>query len=759
MRFPRLFILLFAVSLSALCACQNDPLAGEGPLPSRRDLMRAMRQSGAMLVVYGEAQGNLYQALADSMRAHPEWRGLKLEAKSDAAVTEEELTQKPLLLLGTAISNRIIRRLAAQLPVQLEDRRFQFDGNWYEAAKDMFKLFTYPNPLNVKLPIFLFTGNDDAEIAALLKQKYAGNWPEMLRSGWGYEVYANSELRIAGNLADSTWRFDKAIHFNFTNGKSTLFQTGRFKFTGQADLLPKARLDAMAAHCEATFSSICGFLNKPCPPLEIAYRLFGSVEDKGLQNSSMRIAEVNFNKQEVAVVVNETFRGDQLQMENELLLRSLLGAPKTEALEKGLAIRFSSNWYEKGWDHWAQRLYCSGNLPPMADLIDNELFNNESDLVMGCTAAAFADFLIAHWGKDDFLLRYASWQAGAAERKDLEAAWEKYLAQRYADCGKFTVKPEKLPYLKGYNFSHEGYRVYNGYGSKLAQQSIQKLNGIGGNAIAIVPYSYMESHTKPSFLPIADGGGDENDESVVYAHAAAQKLGMKTVLKPQIWLSRSWTGYIEMSSEADWQAFFGYYYRWIRHYALLAEIYDFDALSVAVEMVKTTRQRPDDWRRMIAKIRKLYSGQLTYSANWGEDFEQLAFGDQLDFIGLNCYYPLSPGDNPTRQELEQRFEQVMEKAEAVSRKFNKPIVFTEIGFRSVQAPWKNPHEEENGRPQNMEHQKLCYEVVGAGLKGKNWCHGVLWWKWPSYLDFRGDSFTPTGKLAEVAVGAWFKVVE
>jgi len=114
MRFPRLFILLFAVSLSALCACQNDPLAGEGPLPSRRDLMRAMRQSGAMLVVYGEAQGNLYQALADSMRAHPEWRGLKLEAKSDAAVTEEELTQKPLLLLGTAISNRIIPRLAAQ---------------------------------------------------------------------------------------------------------------------------------------------------------------------------------------------------------------------------------------------------------------------------------------------------------------------------------------------------------------------------------------------------------------------------------------------------------------------------------------------------------------------------------------------------------------------------------------------------------------------------------------------------------------------
>ncbi len=759
MQYPRLIIILFAISLSVLGACQNDPLAGEGPLPSRRDLMRAMRQSGAMLMVYGEAQHSLYRELADSIRAQPAWRGMKMEAKSDAEVTEEELTQKPLLLLGTTSSNKIIRRLAEKLPVRLESRRFHFDGAWFEAAQDVFKLFFYPNPLNVRLPIFLFTGNDDAEIVSLLKQKYADNWPEMLRSGWGYEVYGNSELRIAGNLADSTWQFDKAIHFNFSNNKTTLAQSGRFKFTGQSDLFSQQQLNNLAAHCEAAFSSICSFLEKTCPPLEVSYRLFGSVESKGLQQNSMRIADVNFKREEVSVVINEIFRGDQLQMENELLLRKLLGAPKTEALEKGLAIRFTSNWYEKGWDYWAQRLYCSGNLPPISDLMNNGLFSQESDLVMGCTSAAFADFLINYWGKEDFLLRYANWPAGTAELPALETAWQKHLATRYADCGSADNTSTKLPYLKGYNFAHEGYRIYNGYGSKLAQQSIQKLHDIGGNAIAIVPYSYMESNSKPSFLPFAGSGGDENDESVVFSHSEAQKLGMKTLLKPQLWMGRSWSGYLEMTNEADWQAFFGYYYRWIRHYALLAEIYHFDALSVGVEMVKTTRQRPNDWRAMIAKIRKLYSGQLTYCANWGEDFEQLAFGDQLDFIGLNCYYPLSEGDSPNRQEMEQRFDKIMAKAETVSRKFNKPIVFTEIGFRSVQAPWKNPHEEENGRPQNMEHQKLCYEVVGKGLKGKSWCSGVLWWKWPSYLDFQGDSFTPNGKPAEAAVSTWFRAMK
>lgn len=746
---------LFAISLAVLGACQSDLLAGE-PLPSRRDLMRAMRQSGKLLVVYGARESTTYQSLLDSMSAYPEWRGMHLEIKNDASVSEAELKEKPLLLLGTAASNKVIQQLSAQLPVKLEAQRFCFNDQWYKDKEAIFKLLVYPNPLNVKLPVCLFTGNDDATIAAFLMQRYAANWPEMLRSGWGYEVHSGGALAIAGNLADSTWKLDKTAHFDFTKGKTSTLQTARFKFTGQADLFSQARLAEISAHCEASFSNICGFLEKPCPPLEINYRLFGSAESKGLQFGSMRIADANFSKQEVMVIVNETFRGDQLQMENELLLRSLLGKPKLLAIEKGLAIRFSTNWYEKGWDYWAQRLHCSGNLPPLNDLLDNTLFAKESDLVMSCTAAAFADFLIEHWGKATFLERYANWLPTNTERPTLQAAWSTWLAQRYANCGQSAPKAPPLPYLKGYNFSHEGYRVYNGYGSTLAQQSIEKLNALGGNAIALVPYSYMDSATQPSFLPIADSAGDENDESVVFAHTVAQNKGMKTLLKPQIWLGRSWTGYIEMSSETDWQAFFDYYYRWIRHYAMLAEIYQFDALSVGVEMVKTTRQRPDDWRRMIAKIRKLYSGQLTYCANWGEDFEQLAFGDQLDFIGFNCYYPLSGDDAPKREELAQRFEQIMAKAETVSRKFNKPIVFTEIGFRSVQAPWKNPHEEENGRPQNMEHQKLCYEVVSSGLKGKSWCEGVLWWKWPSYLDFQGDSFTPNGKPVENVLTQWFR---
>ena len=40
-----------------------------------------------------------------------------------------------------------------------------------------------------------------------------------------------------------------------------------------------------------------------------------------------------------------------------------------------------------------------------------------------------------------------------------------------------------------------------------------------------------------------------------------------------------------------------------------------------------------------------------------------------------------------------QFDTVKTKIKKVYDRFKKPIVFTEIGFRSVDTPWKNPHAE------------------------------------------------------------------
>jgi hypothetical protein len=40
------------------------------------------------------------------------------------------------------------------------------------------------------------------------------------------------------------------------------------------------------------------------------------------------------------------------------------------------------------------------------------------------------------------------------------------------------------------------------------------------------------------------------------------------------------------------------------------------------------------------EIRKIYTGKLTYAANW-DDFDKVPFWKELDYIGIDAYFPLS----------------------------------------------------------------------------------------------------------------------
>ncbi len=85
-------------------------------------------------------------------------------------------------------------------------------------------------------------------------------------------------------------------------------------------------------------------------------------------------------------------------------------------------------------------------------------------------------------------------------------------------------------------------------------------------------------------------------------------------------------------------------------------------------------------------------------------------------------------------------------------------MLTEIGFRSIQGPWENPHAQADGRRFNEDHQEWCYETVFKTIQDEDWIHGIFWWKWPSYLNYRGrenTSFTPNGKKAEETVQRYF----
>jgi arabinogalactan endo-1,4-beta-galactosidase len=545
---------------------------------------------------------------------------------------------------------------------------------------------------------------------------------------------------------------------------SALLVTDRYRvFSHGCDVDPAA-LEDIARRRDRLFDRVEAFMEGGEAPPRINYRLYPSFEAKGLSTRNTQLTHVQARGVTVHMVWNDWIHGDDARGDAALLIRHHLGAPATRILETGLAVYFSEEWRGRGYEYWAIRLFESENVLPLRDLLDDTTFAQQSYLVAQPLAGTFVAWLLDRYGREVFLDGYAEWLPEPGEIDRLEKEWHRYLgrlarrhdAQIRGDRGAF---PRVHGFQKGFCHAHEGYRIHNGYLSKKSDEALAKLAELGTNAVSITPFTYMPDPRRPSVFPFSNQAGAENDESVIHATHTAHTLGMAVMLKPHIWAGHSWPGEIEMQNAADWERFFENYYRWILHYALLAEMTGTEILCVGVEMAKATVGHEAEWASIIDKLRGVYSGALTYAANWGQEFETVSFWDRFDFAGINSYYPLSDLEAPTDDDLKAGAEAMAERIETVYRRYHKPVVVTEIGFTSTSSPWRNPHEFARGKPVNLEHQASCYEAVFEALFNRKWCAGIYWWKWPSFLEFGGPGnpgFTPNNKPAEKIVEKWYR---
>ena len=166
-----------------------------------------------------------------------------------------------------------------------------------------------------------------------------------------------------------------------------------------------------------------------------------------------------------------------------------------------------------------------------------------------------------------------------------------------------------------------------------------------------------------------------------------------------------------------------------------------------------TLKYPDKWRGIIRQIRGRYDGVLTYAANWGAEFENFTFWEDLDVMGLNSYYPLSDDPDATAAELTLGAVRWMRMADSISQVHDRPFWLTEVGYRSVDGAWRNPHAEAGDRAASTEAQARCYGALSAAVCASERLQGMFVWKWPSYLGHREDrdgrqvGFVPGGKPA------------
>lgn len=730
--------------------------------PTRRELRRRFFDKREILIVYGTIDpslANKYKILLDTINQLPQnerRRNATIRHKPVAEVTEEDIQNQILFLIGTPQEHSLLERFINTTPIEVTEQGIKLHSNNHTHTSDILSVSFYPNPENNQLPFSFFTGSDANALYEFLINRIDKNGASFFWQTMDYELYHNTNRIVLGNFNDQ-WQLDTTTFFNYSKGNTTIAQSEHYTLTSHQKQLSQKEITLLVEDLENTYQNIVTFTASTKVPPKLAYHIYKSAEDKGLMLGNTDQAHIDLNDNSVHTIINEKYQDNYIEKENELILRHLLGTSTTVAFSKGLSVYFTDQWQREGYPYWSARLFESGNTLSLEELFDNELIEKESPLLTECMTASLVDFLIDDWGKDMFLQRFTNWVPSTNEIRNLEPEWQKYLSKQAENHPKKNRKKPQIAYLKGFNFAHEGYQIYNGYTSQKATEAIVKQHDMGSNAMAIIPYSYIRMDSSPTYLSIGNRAGSENDQGIVHSAYEAKKLGMQSLLKPQVFFGNSWPGALDYKTQADWDAFFDYYYRWIRHYAFLAEIHQIDALCMGVEFVKATLTHPEQWKQMFQKTRGLYQGNITYAANWGEEFENVSFWNELDFIGLNSYYPLSKNDTPTDDELKASFEVVKTKIKKVYETYKKPIVFTEIGFRSTEAPWKNPHADAD-TPFNEEHQQRCYEVIFQGIQNESWCAGILWWKFPSYLEYRGvenTAFTPNNKATEITVRKWF----
>jgi len=364
-----------------------------------------------------------------------------------------------------------------------------------------------------------------------------------------------------------------------------------------------------------------------------------------------------------------------------------------------------------------------------------------------------------------------------------------------------AAEPDAIGFLKGHSWGWTGRR--GEYASPAADESMRKLADTGADSVCIAFATTMRNAETPKFGWSDDNPRMVSDDEIRRAIQLARDNDLKVILKPVVncrdgtW--RAWirffrpvtdeeraagvTGELdpwggeptmragEVTDREQWERWWECYRGFLLHYARIAQEENVEVFCLGCEM-NSTEAYKDRWRQIIAEVRDVYDGLLTYNANHGRE-RDVSWWDAVDFISVSAYYPVEPPEGETVEEATQRtttveeivaqLKTVKDELAALSDKCNKPILFIETGVTSVRGcaryPWAHP-DAEDGDPIDQQEQANYYQAMFEVFWDEPWFMGFAWWDWPARLypkqsaaNHRG--FCIYGKQAEQVLRDWY----
>jgi hypothetical protein len=257
------------------------------------------------------------------------------------------------------------------------------------------------------------------------------------------------------------------------------------------------------------------------------------------------------------------------------------------------------------------------------------------------------------------------------------------------------------------------------------KETMMELKDLGANSISIHPYAriYEDGHVRIR--------KNRQSDHITTPINWGKELKIQFMIKPHLayWGTKfRWRGDINFERVEEWQIFFHDYEEWIVNIATIAEKSGAPIFCIGTELMNSL-QYEKEWRKIISRIRDVYSGKLTYAANW-DKYDQVNFWDALDYIGIQAYFPLVENELPSEDKINQGWDRVYQEIIPFAMSVKKQIIFTEIGYdisvNAAKEPWSSGR---SGQGQGEHLQTLCLKIALQKIKEHDQMAGLFLWKW------------------------------
>lgn len=335
------------------------------------------------------------------------------------------------------------------------------------------------------------------------------------------------------------------------------------------------------------------------------------------------------------------------------------------------------------------------------------------------------------------------------------------ISSNWPPLGAGTQAPEPVAEKQG------GVHVFG----RVDSANLARLHQDNVSWVTLVPWGFQEDIDSPE---VEHHDGDSlnimyHDSSWTSQIQEFRTAGFKVFYKPHLWLGSPpegmWRSDVYPANEADWATWSATYRNFILRYAKVAERGQAEMFCVGTEFSRLSVEKPDFWREIIREVRAVYSGKLTYAANWYNEYEQVPFWEELDYIGIQAYFPLTEHKNPSVAQVVAGWGEHLPVIQSVSERYDRPVLFTEMGYKSTTdsaiEPWKwVDYSGEQRHDYSLVTQANCYQAFFDTVWTQDWLAGVHLWQ------FRGDfkdrdgevdvDFNPQGKPAEGVIRKGFE---